>query len=130
MAQAMLYGNGGGSGGMQVATGTFTSDYDMLYVSGLKFKPMGFMMSHEELGHSDGDPRYVNTVWSFKQGESYPHYRCVYAPTSSGTTSRTRYYQDSDGGTIDWGNNYIELYMDDSDYEYIEGIWHYVIWGE
>lgn len=130
MAQAMLYGTGGGSSQPKIATGTFTSDNYELSVTGLPFKPVGFMMSSEENAYSDSDPRYIMTVWSFDKTDTYPHCRYVYKPSSTGDMSRTRYRHSSDCGDITWGSNSILIEYTDDVYEYIDGVWHYVVWGE
>ena len=114
--------------GSTAKTGTITSSYNELYVSGLS-SPSNIMLMLVDKNDFYEDIYEIVSICALNKAVE-PVY-CganVYHRSSADDYNYNVFcWEDSDGGTITWGSSYVRI-TTSGDYEYIEGTWRYVAW--
>lgn len=114
--------------GSTAKSGTITSSYDELYVSGLS-SPSNIMLMLVDKDDFYEDIYEIVAISALNKATK-PTY-CganVYHRSSADDYDYNVFcWEDGDGGTITWGSSYVS-FVTSGDYEYIEGTWRYVVW--
>ena len=114
--------------GANAKSGTITSSYNELYVSGLS-SPSNIMLMLESKNDVSEDIHEIVAISSFNKQAAPTYCGVNIRHRSSADVYRCNLFSwtDADGGTITWGSNYVRINVS-GNYEYIDGTWRYVAW--
>ena len=101
---------------------------DEIEISGLDFKPIGFVLTTLETEEPITEERLIMSLWSFNNAKSNASGR-GWRLTADDEPRSFCYENRATIGTITWGSSSIIINAPGSDYAYCPGDWQCVIWG-